>query len=123
MVTGHVADVRPYIQRASVCIAPLISGAGLRTKVVQYSALRRPCVATPIAVEDLGFENESEAYIASDPEEFARRVIALLKDPERARSMASRARAKALEYYDNRRIAEQGLGNLYRLLDARRESS
>jgi FkbM family methyltransferase len=123
MVTGHVADVRPYIQRASVCIAPLISGAGLRTKVVQYSALRRPCVATPIAVEDLGFENESEAYIASDPQEFARRVIALLKDPERARSMASRARAKALKYYDNRRIAEQGLGNLYRLLDARRESS
>ncbi|MEI6787308.1 MAG: FkbM family methyltransferase [bacterium] len=123
MVTGHVADVRPYIQRAAVCIAPLISGAGLRTKVVQYSALRRPCVATPIAVEDLGFESEREAYIASDPQEFARLVIKLLKDPECAMSMASRARAKALECYDNRRIAEQGLGNLYRLLDTGKELS
>ncbi len=116
-VTGRVPDVRPYIQKAAVCIAPLISGAGLRTKVVQYSALRRPCVATPIAVEDLGFEDGREIFIANGPAAFAARVVELLRDPARAVKMAGQARARALACYDNRLIAEQGLGNLYRLLD------
>ena len=52
-VTGKVPDIRPYIQKACVCIAPLISGAGLRGKVLQYASLRRTFVATPIAVTDL----------------------------------------------------------------------
>lgn len=117
MVTGRVPDVRPYIQRATVCIAPLISGAGLRTKVVQYAALRRPCVATPIAAEDLGFENGREVWVAADAAVFAARVTELLLDPARAVQMAERARTKAMACYDNRLIAERGLGNLYRVLD------
>jgi glycosyltransferase involved in cell wall biosynthesis len=121
MVTGRVPDVRPFIQKAAVCIAPLISGAGLRTKVVQYAALRRPCVASPIAAEDLTFEDGREICIAAEPGAFARRVVELLSNPVQAAEMAGRARTKALACYDNRLIAEQGLGQLYSLLDAGKE--
>ena len=118
VVTGRVPDVRPFIQQAAVCIAPLISGAGLRTKVVQYAALRRASVVTPIAAEDFEFEAGRDLFIATDPHEFALRVVELLRNPARAVEMAQRAREKALTLYDNRRIAEIGLGNLYRQLQA-----
>ena len=95
----------------------------MRTKVVQYAALRRPCVATPVAAEDLGFENGREVWIATGPEVFAARVVELLRDPTRAAQMAERARTRALACYDNRLIAERGLGNLYRVLDAGREKT
>ena len=116
-VTGHVADIRSYIQKATVCIAPLISGAGLRTKVVQYAALRRPCVATSIAAEDLEFEDGREILIADDPERFSAQVIKLLLDPELAATVAEAAHRRAIESYENNRIAEQALGGLYRRMD------
>ncbi|MGD9612499.1 MAG: FkbM family methyltransferase [Kiritimatiellia bacterium] len=121
VVTGRVADVRPWIQKAAVCIAPLVSGAGLRTKVVQYAALRRPCVATSIAVEDLGFENGRDVFVADAPDAFADRVVELLLDPARAAALVASARRRALDVYDNHRIAARDLGNLYRRLDAGKE--
>lgn len=117
-VTGRVPDVRPYIQKASVCIAPLISGAGLRTKVVQYAALRRPCVITSIAAEDLMFEDGREVCIADRPEAFAARVIELLGNPVQAAAIAESARKRALRDYDNLTIAERNIGGLYDWLDA-----
>jgi glycosyltransferase involved in cell wall biosynthesis len=117
-VTGRVPDIRPYIQKATVCIAPLISGAGLRTKVVQYAALRRPCVATSIAAEDLDFEDGREIMIADDPERFASHVIQLLLNPEFASNVAEAAHRRAMASYDNNTIAARTLGELYHVLDA-----
>ncbi len=117
-VTGRVPDIRPYIQKATVCIAPLISGAGLRTKVVQYAALRRPCVATSIAAEDLVFEDGREIMIADDPERFASHVIKLLLNPEFATEVAESAHQRAMASYDNNTIAVRTLGELYHALDA-----
>ena len=57
IVTGKVPDIRPYIQKASICIAPLITGAGLRGKVIEYAALHRTFVATALATTDLAFED------------------------------------------------------------------
>jgi hypothetical protein len=57
IVTGPVPELQPAIQRAAVCIAPIVTGAGLRTKVVQYAALRRPAVVTSLAAADLLFED------------------------------------------------------------------
>lgn len=120
-VTGWVPDIRSYIQKAAVCIAPLVSGAGLRTKVVQYAALRRPCVATSIAVEDLGFMDGRDVFVADSAETFAERVIELLNNPGRASAMAVSARNRAMSVYDNQLIARDHLGRLYQWLDGHKE--
>lgn len=112
IVTGTVTDIRPYIQRAAVCVAPLVTGAGLRSKVIQYAALKRPCVATSIAATDLQFENGQEILIADTPEQFATYVVELLKNPQLARQMAEVAYNQAVQYYDTRLIVNR-LAELY----------
>lgn len=104
IVTGAVLDVRPYIQKASVCIAPLISGAGLRGKVIEYAALRRAFVATSIATTDLDFKDGADYFFADHPQEFSQRVICLLKNPELARQMADSAYNTARKNYDTKRL-------------------
>ena len=89
-VEGQVDDIRPAIQRAAVCLAPLVSGAGIRTKVIQYAALRRPCVATSIAAADLLFVDGESVAIADDAAAMAARTIHLLSHPDEAREMAAR---------------------------------
>ncbi len=118
-VTGTVDDIRPYIQRAAVCIAPLVSGAGLRSKVIQYAALKRPCVATQIAAADLQFEPGREIFIADDPEHFAQRVVDLLHNPTLARQIAVAAYQRANNLYNNRQCVNR-LYALYADLEANR---
>jgi glycosyltransferase involved in cell wall biosynthesis len=98
--------VRPYIQKAAVCIAPLVSGAGLRGKVIEYAALRRPFVATSIAVEDLVFQDGRDFLRADAAQDFSQRIIGLLRDPERAREMAASAYETARSNYDTPRLVE-----------------
>ena len=112
-VTGAVDDIRPYIQRATVCIAPLISGAGLRSKVIQYAALKRACVATSVAATDLLFEDGKDIFIADDPRVFAERVLYLLERPDAARQMAESAFEQVRMHYDNRNL----VGDLYRVYE------
>jgi glycosyltransferase involved in cell wall biosynthesis len=116
IVTNTVDDIRPYIQRATVCVAPLVTGAGLRSKVIQYAALKRPCVATTVAATDLTFEDGKEIFIADQPSEFAKRVISLLEDPMLARNMGERAFKKASFDYDNRRLVS-ALYQVYNEMD------
>jgi glycosyltransferase involved in cell wall biosynthesis len=101
IITGTVADVRPYIQKASVCIAPLISGAGLRGKVIEYAALHRPFVATSIASTDLVFKDGIDYFCADTALEFSKKIITLLKDQQLARRMAETAYVTARQNYDN----------------------
>jgi len=83
-VTGTVPDVRPYLARARVALAPLRSGGGTRLKVLEALDAGRPIVSTTIGIEGLEDLVGDGALVADDAEGFADRVIELLSDPERA---------------------------------------
>ena len=112
IVTGKVDEIQPYIQKASVCMAPLVSGAGLRTKVIQFAALNRTSVVTSIAANDMVFENEKDLFIVDDPNLFAEKLIYLLQNPMLAQEMGKSAKEKAFKFYDNRRLIDK-LEQLY----------
>jgi sugar transferase (PEP-CTERM/EpsH1 system associated) len=50
MVTGRVADVRPFLAHAAVVVAPLRIARGVQNKVLEGMAMARPVVASPPAV-------------------------------------------------------------------------
>lgn len=116
IVTGRVPDIRPYIQKASVCIAPLITGAGMRGKVIDYAALHRPFVATSIATTDLVFKDGVDYCCADDPKDFSQKVVMLLKNRRLAQSMATSAYQTARMNYDTHQLTNY-LTRLYSHLE------
>jgi glycosyltransferase involved in cell wall biosynthesis len=116
IVTGRVPDVRPFIQKASICIAPLITGAGLRGKVIEYAALRRTFVATSIATTDLVFRDGVDYLCADTAADFTQKVILLLKDEQMASEMSASAFEIVRENYDTRRLVDF-LNRLYNRLE------
>lgn len=97
--TGRVDDLVPVIRRASLCISPLVSGAGIRGKINQYSACGRATVSTSIGVSGTPYRDGEEVAIADDPHTFAQRVIELLSDPARGASMAIAAHRVARDQF------------------------
>nr|NJM00998.1 glycosyltransferase [Desulfobacula sp.] len=115
-VTGKVPDVRTYIQKAAICIAPLITGAGLRGKVIEYAALRRTFVATSIATTDLVFRDGIDYLGADTATDFTRKIIHLLNNEQMARKMGDSAFELARKNYDTRRLMDF-LNRLYNRLE------
>jgi glycosyltransferase involved in cell wall biosynthesis len=87
-----VPDVRPYYWEATVVIAPLRLGAGLRNKVIHAMACRAPVVATPAALEGIAVAAGQHALVASTADTFASAVVEAMNQPEAsARRVAAAA--------------------------------
>ena len=93
--TGRVDDVIPHIQRASVCTLPLITGAGIRGKLNQYSICGRPSVSTSIGNKGLSYKHKESVMIADTAADFATAITTLLTDEESNRGIAEQAKAHA----------------------------
>jgi polysaccharide biosynthesis protein PslH len=72
-LTGYVADIRPYLEQATVFAAPLRFGAGIQNKVLEAMAMEIPTVVSPLVAEGISSPNGAPPpfHVASHPEQFA----------------------------------------------------
>lgn len=91
-VTGGVDDVRPFLARAAVVIAPMVSGSGIKNKILEAMAMQRPVVATSLAAEGLAATPGRDLLVADGAATFAAAVESLLADPIQAASIAAAGR-------------------------------
>lgn len=96
-ITGTVPDVRPYLERARVGLAPLRAGGGSRLKVLEALDAGRPVVATTKGIEGLDDLVGSGVVVADEPEQVASAIADLLSDPARAESLGLQGRAAVAE--------------------------
>jgi glycosyltransferase involved in cell wall biosynthesis len=99
-VTGWVDDQRPYIAAAAVYVIPLRIGGGTRLKVLEAMAMSKATVSTTLGCEGFELEPGRELVIADTPAEFAAKVLALLRDPERRQALGKAAYQFAASTYD-----------------------
>lgn len=101
-VTGWVDDLNDCYKRASVYVAPLRLGAGLKFKVPQAMLHGLPVVSTPIGAEGIVEEAPPEAFAAvtSSAAAFADAVIGCLTDPATAHATGRAAQQWADERYE-----------------------
>jgi glycosyltransferase involved in cell wall biosynthesis len=92
-LTGLVDDVRPYIERATVIIAPLRIGGGTRFKILEAMAMGKAVVSTTIGAEGIDVHHGSDILLADEPEAFAGQVARLLDDAALRRRMGVAARS------------------------------
>ena len=111
-VSGFVEDVRPFLARSAVFVAPIRAGVGTRLKILEALATGKPVVTTSLGVGDLEAEHNQHLLIADQPADFAAAVIELIAHPEHARQLGENGRQLALEKYDWKAIAGR-LGQVY----------
>jgi len=78
-VTGHVNDVRYYLNRAMVSVCPIRLNVGTQTKVLEALSIGTPVVTTSSGNQGIGGESGTVLYVADTPLEFSDRVVSLLK--------------------------------------------
>jgi glycosyltransferase involved in cell wall biosynthesis len=92
IVTGTVDDVRPFVDEAALYIVPLRAGGGTRLKIFEALAMGKAVVSTSVGAEGLAVTPGRDIAIADHPDEFARSVIELLRDPARRAALGRAGR-------------------------------
>jgi sugar transferase (PEP-CTERM/EpsH1 system associated) len=98
VVTGRVADVRPYLAHAAIVVAPLRVARGVQNKVLEAMAMGRPVIASVASAASLSAIPGTDLETADSAESFANKTIALLGSP-RCREMGAAARARVVQDY------------------------
>ena len=114
----RVEDLRPLLSSHAVFIAPIISGAGLRGKLLEAMAMGKAVVATRLCLDGYGFQHDRELMVADSTAEFRHYTLELLRDPLKRRQLGDNARARVEGEYSSPRFAadyEQHYAELSRI--------
>jgi glycosyltransferase involved in cell wall biosynthesis len=92
-VTGEVPDLSLEIARSQIYVAPLVSGSGFKTKVIEAIAAGTYVVGTSYAAEFLTPELRECITVADGPSDLAQAILSALADPEALRPSVEKAQA------------------------------
>ena len=106
-IVGFVEDVREPLSRYALFVCPILSGSGVRVKLLEAFAAGIPVVSTRLGAEGLTAIDGEICALADEPAAFADRILELLKNPGRACEMARRARAEVAAKRDMRAMTER----------------
>ena len=103
---GFVEDVREPLSRYAALICPILSGSGVRVKLLEAFAAGMPAVSTRMGAEGIATQDGKFCLLAEDAETFAEKVVYLFNHPDLASEMATRARAEVVANWDMPGIAK-----------------
>ncbi len=91
-ITGTVADIRPYLQSATLAVAPVTYGAGIQNKILEAMACATPVVTTPQAIVALDVQPGRDLLVGGSPAEISEKILLLLEDPDQRRKIGENGR-------------------------------
>jgi glycosyltransferase involved in cell wall biosynthesis len=98
---GEVDDAYHLMRTKAVMIVPVLSGSGMRIKIIEGMALAKAIVTTAIGTEGIATTHGINILISDDPEEFARIVCNLVEDLNYCMKIGENARKFVSDNYDN----------------------
>jgi glycosyltransferase involved in cell wall biosynthesis len=108
-VLSDVPDVRAALEPADVLVVPVVSGGGVRVKIIEAFALGLPVVSTALGIEGLGAVDGEHAVIVDGVEDLAT-GLARVADKDMREHLARNARVLWEEHYSPARMAKSMTG-------------
>lgn len=93
-VTGSVPDVRPYVQRSALAIAPLKIARGTQNKILEAMAMAVPVVASRVAASGVDAVAGEHLLAADSPAELTTAILHLVDDRAARRQLAEAGQAR-----------------------------
>jgi glycosyltransferase involved in cell wall biosynthesis len=96
---GYIENLEDLYTNHRIFIAPLLSGAGIKGKVINALAYGIPTILSPIAEEGIGLRHGHDCIIARSPQEWAEAITNLNTDERRWKSISKASREYAQQQF------------------------
>lgn len=99
-ITGSVPDVRPFLRRAALMVAPLNIARGTQNKILEAMAMGIPVVSSRVAAGGVDASSPEHFLVASAPEEYAAAILRILDDRAERSRLSLAGRERMLSHHD-----------------------
>ena len=106
-VVGEVADAKEFVINHDVAIVPLLSGSGIRIKIIESMALGKTVITTLVGAEGILYDEDVNIIIAENPAKMVEAVRRINENPALAVEIGKAARKLIEDVYDNRKIIQR----------------
>jgi glycosyltransferase involved in cell wall biosynthesis len=107
VVTGQVADMRPYLAEATVVVVPLRFGSGMRNKILEAWAMQKCVVSTRVGAEGLEGRDGENIILADGADVMAERVVEVIRQPALRDRIRTEGRGLVTTSHDPEALARQ----------------
>ena len=87
------------VAKGSIMVIPILTGSGMRMKILEAAAMGIPFITTKVGVEGLNFTNEESCLIKNKPEDWIKALIKLTHHEEERKKLANNAQKKYIKEY------------------------
>ncbi len=112
VVEGEIFDAIEFINSKDIMIVPLLSGSGMRVKIVEGMAMKKCIIATSMAAEGIRCNPGKDILIANTADEFYRSILQCITNPDKRREIGESARRTVERDHDISSISKRIL-NIY----------
>ena len=103
-VIGEVPDAKAFVAQHDVAIVPLLSGSGIRIKIIESMAMGKTVITTRVGAEGILYDEDVNIIIAENKAKMVEAIRSLNENPQIAVKIGQAARKLVEETYDNRKI-------------------
>lgn len=104
---GEVENAIEFIQSQQLMVVPLLTGSGIRIKILEGMALGRPVITTTAGIEGIPAKNHQHVVIEDEPAKFSASLIRLLQDPKETEYMVKEARELTERYFNTFELSKR----------------
>lgn len=109
---GQVDDGNEFINNFGIMIVPLLSGSGIRIRILDGLAAGKIIVTTPVGAEGLPVVHGKHLLIAADSDSFVTGLCNVLQNPQDCKSLSLNGRKLVMEQFERKSLAAKLL-NFY----------
>ena len=120
IVVGEVSDAHDFVNEHNIAIVPLLSGSGMRIKIIESMALGKTVITTMVGAEGIQYTEFEDIIIADNVPKMVENICRLYQHPEEAEAIGLNARRLVEEVYDNKKIINR-LEIFYKEIKSKRE--
>ena len=106
-VVGEVPDAGYIIAGKQINVVPLLSGSGIRVKIIEAMAAGKAVVTTTVGAQGIDYTEGENLLVADTPAQFAAQIKRLVDDQEYCHSVGEAAARLVAEHYDVKRLTAQ----------------
>ena len=107
VVNAQIDDAISYMDSKQVMIVPLLSGGGMRVKILEGMAMGKAVISTSIGAEGIGYTNNKNIIIADTPAQFSEAMLKCYSDPGYCKYIGENARTLVENLYSAKAIGSQ----------------
>lgn len=100
IVHGYVDDAQKFQQQYGLMLVPLLSGSGMRVKIIEGFANKKCILSTSIGAEGIPYTKNENIRIADTPKEWAKEITELVANEAEMNRISENAYEFVKQNYD-----------------------